>query len=195
MKAPILPEVSAEFIQSFGVESGVLETFHSEIRSNLQRELRNALSARLRSEVVEKLVQANSGFELPSSLIEKEAESLRSQALANAKRQGAKIAEQPTLEPFMDTARHRTRAGLLLDAIAEQNMIKLNGARVGDALSAIASTYEDPSEVLRMYQSDERMIGALRARVMEEQVAEWIADHAQTEIVTTTFAEVVRNSR
>ena len=39
------------------------------------------------------------------------------------------------------------------------------------ALAAIASTYEDPSEVVTMYQQDQRLMNSLRARVMDEQVA------------------------
>jgi trigger factor len=194
-RAPVLPAVDEEFIQSFGVPSGSLETFRSEIRGNLERELRAALSARLRAEVVDALIKAFPDFELPESLVSREAESLRAQTVENFKRQGGEVKELPPLEGFLSTARNRTRGGLLLDAIAEQNEIKLEIARVQDAISAIASTYEDPMEVVKMYQSDERMVSALRARVMEEQIAEWVAERAQTENQETSFAAIVKGSR
>ena len=43
---PVLPEVDGAFIRSFGVKSGDPEQFRAEIRSNLERELKGAASAR-----------------------------------------------------------------------------------------------------------------------------------------------------
>ena len=70
---PHLPEVDADFIRSFGVKSGQLEQFRAEVRSNLARELKGALSARLRVEVAQKLVAAFAHVELPPRLVEAEA--------------------------------------------------------------------------------------------------------------------------
>ena len=50
-----LPEVDADFIRSFGISDGELATFRSEIRSNLDREMAQALSARLRAKVIDLL--------------------------------------------------------------------------------------------------------------------------------------------
>ena len=55
---PVLPEVDTAFIRSFGVKSGELSQFRSEIRANLERELKGALMNRLRREVGEQLSAA-----------------------------------------------------------------------------------------------------------------------------------------
>ena len=53
---PVLPDVDAAFIKSFGVKSGEPEKFRAEIRTNLERELKGALMNRLRREVGEQLI-------------------------------------------------------------------------------------------------------------------------------------------
>ena len=150
------------------------------------------MSTRLRAEVVSKLVNAYSGFELPVSMIEQEAKALRSQAVENARRNGAQITSEPPLDGFMENAAQRVRAGILLEEISRQNQLALDPQRVSAAIAAVASTYEDPSEVLALYRKDERLANSLRARVMEEQVADWIAGHAQTTERSVTFAEILK---
>lgn len=192
VKEPKLPEVDAEFIRSFGVASGDAEEFDREIRANLERELAQSLSARLRAEVVAKLIAAHADFELPASMIEQEAKALRSQAVENARRSGAQVNAEPPLEGFVAAAAQRVRAGILMEEIARQNQISLDPQRVNAAVAAVASTYEDPAEVLALYRKDERLASALRARVMEEQVADWIASHARTSDREVSFADILK---
>ncbi len=82
---PNIPEIDAAFVKSFGVKSGKVEVFRSEVRANLERELKGMLMGRLRSEVAQKLVAAYSHVELPPALIVAEANGLA----RNADRSGA----------------------------------------------------------------------------------------------------------
>jgi trigger factor len=189
-----MPEVDAAFIQSFGVADASMDAFRVEIRSNLERELKNALSARLRAQVTTKLVERFSSFELPQGLIEDDAKNLRAQAMQNAQRQGSVFNQEPDLAPFMDTAKRRVRAGLILNELARKHGLKLDQRRMMEALSAIASTYEDPSEVLAMYRKDQNLMAGLQGRVMEEQVADWITEQVHAREVKRAFAEVIRPS-
>src|SRR5690606_7890065 len=66
----VLPEADAAFIRSFGVKSGEMEQFRTEIRTNLERELKHALMNRLRRAVGEQLVEAYAQVELPPNLVE-----------------------------------------------------------------------------------------------------------------------------
>jgi trigger factor len=43
----------------------------------------------------------------------------------------------------------------------------------------IASTYEQPEQVLALYRNDQQLMQGLQNRVMEEQVIDWIAERAQ----------------
>ena len=80
---------------------------------------------------------------------------------------------------------------MVLNELARKNLMKLDNKRVIDALQAIASTYEDPREVMQMYGKDRNLMTSLQGRVMEEQVADWIAEKAQAKTIDRTFAEVI----
>jgi trigger factor len=191
VQAVILPAVDEAFIRSFGVADGSKASFERDIRANLEREMNNALSARLRAEVVNKLCAAYSDFPLPSGLLDMEARSLRAQAMQNARRQGAEINQEPDLALFMEQAAQRVRAGLLLNEIARQNDLRLDARRVRTAVDTIASTYEDPAGVVEMYRKDERLLANVQNRVMEEQVADWVAEHAKSTLQSRSFQQLI----
>ena len=104
---------------------------------------------------------------------------------------GATVSSEPELTPFMDQARRRVRAGMVLNELARKHQMKLDNRRVIDALQAIASTYEDPREVMQMYSKDRNLMSSLQGRVMEEQVADWIAEKVQAKPVSRSFSELI----
>ncbi|HJP98307.1 MAG TPA: trigger factor, partial [Rhodanobacteraceae bacterium] len=71
-----VPPVDDAFIRNFGISDGTMETFRGEVKSNLERELDNALRARLRNEVGGKLAATYADLEVPKVLENAEAESL-----------------------------------------------------------------------------------------------------------------------
>jgi trigger factor len=191
----VLPDVDDAFARSFNIPGGV-DAFRREVRMNLERELGQALSARLRGAVVEQLLAKYNSLAVPTSLVTNEAQSMQRQAVAEmterARRAGQPVPPEPAVESLREMARQRVLAGLLLNELAQRNGLRLDESRVRTALSAIASTYEDPSEVVTMYQQDQRLMNGLRARVMDEQVAEWVAGHAKVTDVQRTFQEILQ---
>jgi trigger factor len=186
-----VPEIDEAFIKSFGVRSGKLEVFRKEVRANLERELKGTLMNRLRAEVAQKLVAAYAHVELPPRLVEMEARSLAMTTAETARQQGqTNITESP--EPFMVPARQRTAAGLLVGEIARQNDLALDPARVRETMQLIASTYEDPGQVIELYRNDPNLMRNLQNRVMEEQVIDWIAERANATEKKLSFADVMR---
>lgn len=188
---PKVPEVDQAFVESFGISGGDIETFRSEVRSNLSRELRGTLMNRLRAEVIDKLVAAHEGTEMPQKLIEAEARGLARQAEKQAAEQGqgdVKIND----DTFLPQARKRVAAGLLVTELARQNEIRLDPKRLNETLQLIASTYEEPQQVIDLYRQDQRLMQGLQSRVMEEQVIDWITEHADVTTESKSFAEVMR---
>lgn len=190
---PVLPEVDAAFIRSFGVKNGQLEQFRADIRSNLERELKGALMTRLRREVGEQLIAAYSHVELPPKLVEAEARDMARQAVEQARRQGRNVEppENAHLD-FMEPARKRVLVGLLVGEVARRNELKLDPRRVNETLQLIASTYEEPQQVVELYRNDPQLMSGLQARVMEEQVIDWIAERAEHTDQPMPFSEAIR---
>jgi trigger factor len=186
-----LPQLDAEFIRSFGIASGELPQFRSEVRANLERELKGVLMARLKADVVDKLVAAHDGLELPSRMVEAEARGLARQAEQQAKSQGQKDAKVGH-EGYLPVANKRVAAAVLLGELARQNEIRLDQARVNEMLATIASTYEEPQQVIELYRNDPQLMQGLQSRVVEDQVIDWIADHADLATQQLSFTEVMR---
>lgn len=189
----VLPEADAAFIRSFGVKSGELDQFRADIRTNLQRELKGALMNRLRREVGENLVTTYTDVEMPPKLVEREARSMLQQAVEQARRQGQPQAEVPenAHEGFMDAARKRVLVGLVVGEVARRNELRLDPKRVNETLRLIASTYEEPDQVIELYRNDPQLMSGLQNRVMEEQVIDWIAERAQHTEQAMTFQEAI----
>ena len=76
--------------------------------------------------------------------------------------------------------------------IARKNELRLDRKRMGEMLAAIASTYEEPEKVIELYNSDPQLMQGLQNRVMEDQVAEWVADNAKSTDQELSFDEVMR---
>ncbi len=187
-----LPEVDGAFIRSFGVKSGEMAQFRTEIRSNLERELKGALMNRLRREVGEQLVAAFAHVELPPKLVEAEARSLLRQTVEQARRNGQNpnVAENAHND-FLEPARKRVLVGLLVGEVARRNQLKLDPKRVNETMRLIASTYEEPQQVIEMYRNDPQLMSGLQNRVMEEQVIDWIAERAKHTEQALSFQDAI----
>ena len=186
----VLPEVDGAFIRSFGVKSGEPEQFRAEIRSNLERELKGALMQRLRRAVGEQLVAAYQDVELPPRLVENEAKALQANAAEQARRQGQQVGA--SADAFNDAARKRVLMALLVGEVARRNELRLDQSRLNETMRLIASTYEQPQQVIDLYRNDPQLMQGLQNRVMEEQVIDWIAERAQHTEAPLSFQEAIR---
>ncbi len=191
---PVVPDVDAAFIKSFGVKGGELEQFRADIRSNLERELKGALMNRLRREVGEQLIAAYAHVELPPRLVENEARAMLAQQIDAIRRQGGNPGNVPAdaHEGFKDAASKRVLVGLLVGEVARKNELRLDPKRLNETMRLIASTYEEPEQVIEMYRNDPQLMGGLQNRVMEEQVIDWIAERAQHTAQSLSFQDAIR---
>jgi trigger factor len=178
-----LPDVDEAFAASFGVKEGGLVKFREDVRANLERELKGVLMARLKASTAEKLVDAYPEIELPQAMIENDARALARQAGAQG---------DDAFVGYLPAARRRVSAGFLLAELARQNDVRLDSRRVSEALAMIASTYEEPEKVVELYTRDPQLMSGLQSRVLEDQVVEWVAEHAKLTEQSLSFNEVMR---
>ena len=167
------------------MSEGGLERFREDVKANLERELSAALASRLKASAVERLIDAHASLELPQGLVDGEARELARQSTRDKR-------ETVSHEPFLGAARRRVAGGMLLAEIARQNGIRIDSRRVSEALSAIASTYEEPQQVVELYSRDTQLMSGLQSRVLEDQVVDWIAQHAKVSEQKLSFNDVMR---
>jgi trigger factor len=148
---------------------------------------------RLRREVGEQLIAAYSHVEMPPRLVENEARAMVQQTVEQAKRNGQAVqVPADAHEGFKDAARKRVLVGLLVGEVARSNQLRLDPKRLNETLRLIASTYEEPEQVIELYRNDPQLMSGLQNRVMEEQVIDWIAERAQHTEQALSFQEAIR---
>jgi trigger factor len=182
-----LPEVNDEFVKSFGVDSGDVDELKSEIRNNLERELHQAVTTQLKTQLADRLLEMYPEMEVPESIVINEAHNMLQQML-----RGAEIeVTREMIDHFMEPARKRVRSGLLLGELARQNEISVDGSKVREAIEEISQTYEQPAEVVQMYYKDQRLLQAVENSVLESQVVDWVIEHAKVTDKKMGFQEAI----
>ncbi len=182
-----LPELDEEFIKGFGVESGELDMLREEIRGNLERELKQARNTMLKTQLVDELIKAAPNLEVPVSIVREEAAGMAAQ-LTQAQGQQP---EPALVDHFMEQAEGRVRAGLLMGELAQQNNIRIDAAKVRETIEMVASTYEQPAEVVQLYYGNQRLMQQVESSVLEEQVVDWVLENAKVTPREMKFQEVI----
>ncbi|MEN1728666.1 MAG: trigger factor [Pseudomonadota bacterium] len=181
-----LPEVDDSFAKDFGVEEGV-DKLRDDIRRNLERELRAAVTNRLKQSVTDGLLKEFGDIPLPASSIQQEAAQMAAQMQQQMGGQGAQLSP----DMFSEPAEKRLRLGLLFGEFARQNEISIDPKRVDAKLNEVAETYENPAQIIEIYRSDERLMDQLENLALEEQVVDTILDRAKVSSKIMSFKEAL----
>jgi trigger factor len=180
-----LPELDDEFATSFGLAGGAV-SLRSEVRKNMERELGERLRAETKTRVFDALIKVNE-VATPRALIEQEIASLQADALRQMGSNDPKQAPAP--ERFETLARRRVAVGLLIQELLKQHKIKLDQQRVDQRVKDIAAPYEKPDEAAQYYRSNRGMMTQIEASVLEDQVVNFLVEHATRKTQTLTFKD------
>ena len=186
----VLPELTEEFVKKFGNAKSV-EDLRAEIKKNMQRELKNAVTARVKNQVINGLIAQND-IEVPAAAIAEEVDVLRQQAV---QRFGGKpeMAAQLPAELFEADAKRRVQVGLLLSNVISQNELKVDEARVEAMIADIASAYEQPAEVVEYYAKNRQLTENIRNVVLEEQAVDAVLAKVKVTDKALSFDELMQS--
>jgi trigger factor len=184
---PRLPEVDAEFAKAFGIEDGDLERFRQDVHANMRRELKQRIDAHLKSQVMDLLLETNP-IEIPRSLVAQEIQTLKGQMRKNIR--GNTQIELPD-SLFEDNARRRVALGLVLAKVVQANDLKPDPERVREVVEDLASTYEDPQEVVDFYYASKERLASVEAMALEGHVVDWVMTQVRVEDEPMSFQELM----
>ena len=184
----VLPELTEEFVKKFGAGKSV-EELRAEIKKNMQRELKNAVTSRIKNQVINGLLAQNE-IEVPAAAVAEEVDVLRQQAV---QRFGGKpeMAAQFPAELFEADAKRRVQVGLLLSAVITSNELKVDEERVQATIAELASAYEQPAEVVAYYAKNRQLTDNIRNVVLEEQAVDAVLAKAKVTEKSTSFDEIM----
>ncbi len=193
VSAQQLPELDKEFFSKYGVESDDEQQFRDDVRKNMERELKNAAKTKLKNQVMDKLVEAHE-VDLPKALVAGEVETLRNQMMQQFGGAQPNMDLKSLLpdEMFTEQAERRVSLGLIVGEVVKASEIKVDADRVREMIEEMASTYQDPEEVVNYYYSNQQMLASVESVVLEDQVVDHIIEGAKVTETESTYEDVIK---
>jgi trigger factor len=185
-----LPELDEEFAKSFGIGDGSLESLRQEVRNNMEREMKQALIDGNKQAVMDKLIELNS-IEVPGALVENEAEQLKQQMMQQMHIPEGKAGVELDTSMFRDQAERRVSLGLILSEVIKSKELKADDDNVRAKVEELASTYEEPQQVIDWYYGDKSRLSQIESLVLEDAVVDWVFEQADVTEKSSSFDEVM----
>ncbi len=170
-----------ELFKTYGVEDGGEEQFRKEITQNMERELRTAVRNQVKQQVLDAVIERHDSQEVPQALVDSEIGTMRQQMFQQFGGAGSQDMDLESLLPadmFKDQAERRVKLGLLLSEMVQANELKADPDKVREAVEEIASTYQEPEQVVNWYYSNQEQLSGVENMVMEDAIIELILDTA-----------------
>lgn len=187
VKEATLPELNDDFFVKFGVSEGGNDAFRAEVKKNMQLELDKAISAKLKNQVMDSILEINDII-VPKALVEEEAKNMAEQMQSQYQLQGQGEAQLQT-SLFEEQAKRRVSLGMLLAELVKVNEIKASPESVKEKINELAATYENPQEVMDYYMSHKDKLAEIESFVLEEQIVDWACEQATIAEKEFSFTE------
>jgi trigger factor len=188
-----LPEVDEAMARSLGIHDGGIDKLREEVRGNLAREAKRRIQARVKEQVLNGLLDVTP-FDVPAGLVAMEQRALLEKAVTDLKARGMREQDiQMRDEIFQPQAKRRVALGMLMDELVRAKGITAGAEQVQSLVNEFAQSYEDPSEVVAWYNQDNARMNEARALVIEENIVNWVLEHAQVSDESLTLEQLMGN--
>jgi trigger factor len=186
-----LPEMNDEFFKLYGVDAGGEETFREDVKNNMERELRNAVRSKVKNRVMNQLFDLNK-VELPAVLVDNEITQLKQQMVQQfGGGQQIDLSMLPD-DMFRVKAERRASLGVIVSEIVKVEELTPDEDSVRERINEIASTYEQPKEVVDYYYSQQQLLSSVEAVVLEDQVTELVLSKAKVADEICSYEDAVK---
>jgi trigger factor len=188
IEEPKLPELDDEFCASFGVTEGGVPKLREDVAANMRRELEQTLRNRNKTSVMEKLYQQNP-LDVPNALVESQ---IRDMQIETMRRNGTKdVSQAPPREPLVEPARRRVALGLIFNYIIRRENLIVDPKRADARLDEMVGAYGDPAALKRAYQQNADAMRQVESLALEDQVVDWVLEHAKVHETASSFKELM----
>ena len=186
-----MPELNDEFFKIYGVEEGGEAKFREDVQGNMERELRNAIRTKIKNRVMNQLFDLNK-VELPEALVSNEITQLKQQMVQQFG--GGQQIDLSMLQDdmFKEKAERRAALGVIVSELVKAEEMTPDEEQVRARVDEIASTYEQPREVVDYYYSKPELLSSVEAVVLEDQVTELVLSKAKVKEEAVSYEEAVK---
>ena len=201
VQSPSLPDVDDEFLKAFGIEPEQgIEKLKADVRRNMEREVKNGLRSQVKQAAFDALLQAND-VEVPQSMVKQEIGRLRERMVSQFTQQfgpqATKAFDSSLLpdELFVEDATRAVKLGVLVSKVLADSQLKVDQDRVKTYIDDMASSYEDPQEVIDYFTHDQAQRQQIENVVLEDQVVDYILQSAQVSDKQLDYQELLQQQQ
>ena len=84
---------------------------------------------------------------------------------------------------------------MILAELIKQNDLKADPKKVRQMVEHAASGYEDPKAVINWYYSDKKNLAEVEVLSLEDNVVDWVLEHANVTDKPSTFDEIMNKGQ
>lgn len=192
VEAAHLPEVDAALAKLLGIADASVEGLRSDIRKNLEREVKYRLLSRNKQVAMDALL-SKAELDLPKSSVQGELERLIAAARADLKQRGMKDSETAPIpeDIFRPQAERRVRLGLVVGEFVRANSLHAKPDQIKAHVDELAASYEKPADVVRWYYGDNRRMQEVEGVVIENNVTEFVMANVNVVEKLISFDELM----
>jgi trigger factor len=195
IEAAHLPDVDDPFAKALGIKEGTVEALRSDVRKNLEREVKFRLMSRNKAAVMDALVKS-AELDVPKSLVDSETERMVESARADLKQRGIKDADTAPIpaDIFKPQAERRVRLGLVVAELVRSSGLQARPDQLQKHIEELSQSYERPAEVVRYYLSDRQRMAEVEAVVIENNVTDHVLGQVKVVDKVVPFDELMASA-
>jgi trigger factor len=188
---PVYPAVDKAFAKQLGVADGDVKKMREEIKISLEQEVEKRISARVKEQVFQGLIELTA-IDLPKSLVGEEINRMMQMTAQNLRQRGMDpkmIQLQP--EMFQEQAKRSTTLRLILSQVVNAEKLQANAEQVRAMVENFAQNYEQPAQMIDWYYADVKRLNEPAALATEENVVDWVLAKAKVKETKIKFDELM----
>ena len=192
LEAAHLPEINEALAKSLGIADASVEGLRSDIKKNLEREVKFRVLARNKAAVMDALV-SKAELDLPNASVQDELERMITAARADLKQRGVKDADKAPIpdDVFRPQAEKRVRLGLVVADLVRANNLQAKPEQLKAHIEELSASYEKPQDVVKWYLSDNRRMAEIEGVVIENNVTDYVLSKAKVIEKEVSFDELM----
>ncbi|MFO0679708.1 MAG: trigger factor [Polyangiaceae bacterium] len=175
IKEKVLPKLDDEFAKDVG-DFASLDALKADIKSQLEKALKERSETSLAEQIVQKLNDANP-LEVPPSLVEQQRRIMEQEIALQARRANARFTREQVdslMGHIHQDAEKKVRAGLLMAAIAKKHEFKVTDEDMEKAYAELAEeTGKNVAKVKAEYRDQQRR-QLLIGMILEDKILDFI---------------------
>ena len=186
---PETPEVNAEFIKNFGVESGEMADFREEIKQPLSRELEKTTAAVKEKRVFDLLEGQYKKVIVPKTLVADEIKNSMERNRIPATGDNADI-KPGDKNPIAEDAARNILLSLVCQHLVKDYDMKLDKDRFNKYIKSLAGSYMAEKEFMEWFYKDQQRVEQIEANVLQMQLIDAILEKVAVKSEKVTFEKL-----